>query len=261
MGVFLVSDYGMRTNVKKSEKKELVEAREFRTEMYYVFCGAFIVALKISIQNYFPLLDVSGTFAVSETILVASISLVLFALLSSRKHAVYTIPPIATIIFYSLPIISSYSLKDIPAPAWLVGGLSIGLFLKSSTESTKLDGNGMEDLSSTNGDRRRRAWSYPAPFPNGWYRITGTDDIKAGEVMQVQCVGRQFAVFRGESGVVSVVDAFCPHLGANMALGGTVRVELYTRLSEKNFNVAFMSGASIAPGNVSGYLTKRHTHT
>ena len=31
------------------------------------------------------------------------------------------------------------------------------------------------------------------------------------------------AVFRSQSGEVHVVDAYCPHLGANMAAGGIVK--------------------------------------
>ena len=30
------------------------------------------------------------------------------------------------------------------------------------------------------------------------------------------------AVFRGESGQSYIVDAYCPHLGANLGVGGTV---------------------------------------
>lgn len=34
--------------------------------------------------------------------------------------------------------------------------------------------------------------------------------------------GEQFAVFRGLDGNVYVLDAYCPHLGANLAIGGRV---------------------------------------
>lgn len=37
--------------------------------------------------------------------------------------------------------------------------------------------------------------------------------------------GENFAVFRSTSGEVYVLDAYCPHLGANMAIGGVVRGE------------------------------------
>jgi cholesterol 7-dehydrogenase len=37
------------------------------------------------------------------------------------------------------------------------------------------------------------------------------------------CAGENFAVFRTVAGVVHILDAYCPHLGANMAVGGVVR--------------------------------------
>jgi len=41
--------------------------------------------------------------------------------------------------------------------------------------------------------------------------------------MRKQCLGREYAVFRGENGEVSVLSAFCPHLGANIAVTGKVK--------------------------------------
>lgn len=35
-------------------------------------------------------------------------------------------------------------------------------------------------------------------------------------------LGEQVAVFRAENGKAHVVDAYCPHLGANLAVGGRV---------------------------------------
>lgn len=35
-------------------------------------------------------------------------------------------------------------------------------------------------------------------------------------------LGEHFAVFRGEDGRINVLDAMCPHLGANIAIGGVV---------------------------------------
>lgn len=36
-------------------------------------------------------------------------------------------------------------------------------------------------------------------------------------------MGENFAVFRTEKGIVHVLDAYCPHLGANLAVGGLVK--------------------------------------
>ena len=39
-------------------------------------------------------------------------------------------------------------------------------------------------------------------------------------------LGEGIAVFRGENGRVYAVDAYCPHLGANLGVGGRVIGEL-----------------------------------
>ncbi|KAM8828909.1 cholesterol 7-desaturase nvd isoform 2-T2 [Spinachia spinachia] len=45
---------------------------------------------------------------------------------------------------------------------------------------------------------------------------------KIGELPPVFPNGEQVAVFRGQDGTAFVVDAYCPHLGANLAVGGQV---------------------------------------
>ena len=46
-------------------------------------------------------------------------------------------------------------------------------------------------------------------------------DLARGEVKQVEALGQNLAVFRGtDTGVVFVTEAYCPHLGANIAVGG-----------------------------------------
>ncbi|KAF9905825.1 hypothetical protein EC991_001230 [Linnemannia zychae] len=72
-------------------------------------------------------------------------------------------------------------------------------------------------------DQKRRASYFPPPFPNGWYKLARSGDVKPGQVISVNGLGRAFAVFRGETDEeVHVLDAMCPHLGANMAIGGLV---------------------------------------
>ncbi|KAG0238427.1 hypothetical protein BGX31_003301 [Mortierella sp. GBA43] len=72
-------------------------------------------------------------------------------------------------------------------------------------------------------DQKRRAGQFPPPFPNGWYKLARSEDVKPGQVISVNGLGRAFAVFRGEvDEEIHVLDALCPHLGANMAIGGVV---------------------------------------
>lgn len=64
---------------------------------------------------------------------------------------------------------------------------------------------------------------YPPPFPNGWYGITYSEDLKREEVKSYDFLGTRVAVFRTDKGAINILDAFCPHLGADIGIGGTVR--------------------------------------
>ena len=66
----------------------------------------------------------------------------------------------------------------------------------------------------------RRAEGYPHPYPTGWYRLASTDSLRRGEIRYLECLGKQFVLWRErESGEIHLMDAFCPHLGANLARG------------------------------------------
>jgi len=85
----------------------------------------------------------------------------------------------------------------------------------------------------------------PPPFPNGWFKVANSRDIKAGQAYPLRVLGRDLVIYRtapsttpsscsssstsSASGAPSVppcsvviMDAFCPHLGANLAVGGRV---------------------------------------
>ena len=64
-----------------------------------------------------------------------------------------------------------------------------------------------------------RGKNYPPPFPNGWFSLCSADSVKKGQVIEVDAFGQKLAVFRGEDGQVGVMDAYCPHLNANLAHG------------------------------------------
>ncbi|KAL1130138.1 hypothetical protein AAG570_013076 [Ranatra chinensis] len=52
--------------------------------------------------------------------------------------------------------------------------------------------------------------------------IAESDSIKPGQVIHVIALGENLAVFRTNDGKCHALDAYCPHLGANMAIGGKV---------------------------------------
>lgn len=69
---------------------------------------------------------------------------------------------------------------------------------------------------------QERSKTYPATYPNGWYKIAESSEVPVGKVIEAQALGKVFAVFRGEDQKVAILDAYCVHLGANMAIGGRV---------------------------------------
>eukprot|EP00455_Lapot_gusevi_P038996 TRINITY_DN4368_c0_g2_i1.p1 TRINITY_DN4368_c0_g2~~TRINITY_DN4368_c0_g2_i1.p1 ORF type:complete len:419 (+),score=112.61 TRINITY_DN4368_c0_g2_i1:83-1339(+) len=64
----------------------------------------------------------------------------------------------------------------------------------------------------------RRLGRLPPPFPNGWYRVCDSDEIKIGQVKEYHVCALSIVVYRGEDGKIGCLDAYCPHLGAS--LGG-----------------------------------------
>ena len=52
-------------------------------------------------------------------------------------------------------------------------------------------------------DTAQRLKSYPPVYPNGWYHLANCDEVGKGEVMQVEGVGRKFAVWRSSKGEVN----------------------------------------------------------
>lgn len=69
---------------------------------------------------------------------------------------------------------------------------------------------------------RQMGAGLPCPFPNGWYAILESNTLQKGKSTNVSCLGEQFVVYRTENNDVYVLDAYCPHMGANLGVGGKV---------------------------------------
>lgn len=65
----------------------------------------------------------------------------------------------------------------------------------------------------------------PSPYPNGWYVVTSIAEMEKTPVTPIRALGRDMVAFRTESGVISVLDAHCPHQGAHLGYGGTIKGE------------------------------------
>lgn len=80
----------------------------------------------------------------------------------------------------------------------------------SKQDGTKLAKNG------------RNLGKLPPVFPNGWFMIAESSDIAVNQVLHISALGENFVLFRSADRQCHVLDAYCPHLGANMGIGGKV---------------------------------------
>jgi phenylpropionate dioxygenase-like ring-hydroxylating dioxygenase large terminal subunit len=62
-------------------------------------------------------------------------------------------------------------------------------------------------------------------MPCGWFQIGWSCDFPARTATRISCLGREFVAYRGESGDLHVLDAFCRHMGAHLGVGGSVEGE------------------------------------
>lgn len=86
----------------------------------------------------------------------------------------------------------------------------------------KDSGIGVEHLPSRIDHDRKRGLTYPEPVTNTWYHVCDTKDLRDGRVLEVRALGQVFAMWRDNEGNPVCQDAFCLHLGANLAVGGKV---------------------------------------
>jgi phenylpropionate dioxygenase-like ring-hydroxylating dioxygenase large terminal subunit len=62
----------------------------------------------------------------------------------------------------------------------------------------------------------------PFPVPVGWYHVDFSENLKPGELRNINLFDQEWVLFRTEGGKVGVSDPYCPHLGAHMGHGGKV---------------------------------------
>lgn len=62
-------------------------------------------------------------------------------------------------------------------------------------------------------------------FARGWYQAAWSDEVATGDVHPLRYFGHDLVMYRGQSGRVVVLDAYCGHYGAHLGHGGTVEGE------------------------------------
>ena len=58
--------------------------------------------------------------------------------------------------------------------------------------------------------------------PTGWFQVAWSSEIGTGQVHRMTYFGRDMVAWRAQSGRLTVMDAYCEHLGAHLGYGGHV---------------------------------------
>lgn len=87
--------------------------------------------------------------------------------------------------------------------------------------------------------KKRVAGKVPPYYPNGWYKVCDSDTLQKGQTRNFEILGQNLVLFRGENGEASILDAYCPHLGANMGVTGSVKGNCIEVSSIKIFQLIF----------------------
>lgn len=59
-------------------------------------------------------------------------------------------------------------------------------------------------------------------YPSGWFVVATSEELLPGQLLMLHYFGKDLIAFRDESGRASVIDAYCPHLGAHLGYGGVI---------------------------------------
>src|SRR5580704_19594784 len=57
-------------------------------------------------------------------------------------------------------------------------------------------------------------------YPRGWFMVADAEELK-DRPLPLRFFGQDFAIYRGKSGRVVMLDAYCPHMGTHLAKNTT----------------------------------------
>ncbi len=63
---------------------------------------------------------------------------------------------------------------------------------------------------------------FPFPHPFGWFQVAYPEDLEPGSATALRYWGTDLVLWRDEGGDFHLQDAYCPHLGAHLGVGGKV---------------------------------------
>lgn len=82
----------------------------------------------------------------------------------------------------------------------------------------------------------QRVFNNPRVLSKGWYAICPGSQIQAGKCQSFELFHQRIVIFRTESGQLAALDAFCPHLGADLGNGRVVGEQIQCYFHQWEYN-------------------------
>ena len=79
-----------------------------------------------------------------------------------------------------------------------------------------------ENVQAPKREREINQADYPPFYPNGWLPVLVSSSLKKSQILPIFAFGNDLVAFRSTAGKVTVLDAYCPHLGAHLGYNGRV---------------------------------------
>ena len=104
------------------------------------------------------------------------------------------------------------------------------------------------------------AYEEAGRYARGWHILAFSQELKIGEVKSYSYFEQEMVLFRGESGEAIVVDAYCPHLGANLGgigsevIGDSIRCPFHGWQFDKNGDCVAIPYSDTIPERAKGSL-------
>ncbi len=119
------------------------------------------------------------------------------------------------------------------------------------------DGRTRRQNARTQPIRDREVFNNPAVVPEAWYPVCPEAQLPVGTATSVLIGQQRIAVWRGTDGKVRAVDAFCPHMGADLANGRVVGNELECYFHQWRYDgTGCMTGTRTGVQTPSGVKTR-----
>ena len=74
--------------------------------------------------------------------------------------------------------------------------------------------------------RNFRAFNNPKLVTEGWYPLCSVKEVRRLTAKSFTILNQRVVVYRGESGKLNAMDAFCPHMGADLSNGKVIGEEI-----------------------------------